>query len=134
VTIPIDPATGTIISGGVPGAFTEYFRRDPSGNYEDMQYKVVSRAEVESAREESYQDERGAPGPQYYPWEGPPRGGGWYVDRYGRVYRQQPSWSEPPPPPRRNFLDELFGTDNAPRPGYGAPRRGPFDWLPNLFN
>jgi membrane carboxypeptidase/penicillin-binding protein len=137
VTLPIDLASGTIIPGGGPGTFAESFRRDPSGQYEDMQYRIVSRFDAESIREENYQDGRGSTGQQYYPWEGPPRGGGWVVDGYGRVYRAPPSWQQsppPPPPPPRNFLDELFGNRSAPPPPSGAPRAGPLDWLPRLFD
>jgi membrane carboxypeptidase/penicillin-binding protein len=156
VAMPIDLASGTIIPGGGSGTFTEYFRRDPAGQYEDTQYKVVSRYEAQTAREESYENGR-VEGQQYYPWEGPQRGG-WYVDQGGRVYRQQRSWQEPaprggwyvdrsgrvyrqqlypqqpPPRPRRNFLDELFGNDSPPPQTYREPRSGPSNWNLRPYN
>jgi hypothetical protein len=154
--MPIDLASGTIIPGGGSGTFTEYFRRDPAGQYEDTQYKVVSRYEAQTAREESYENGR-VEGQQYYPWEGPQRGGwyvdqggrvyrqqrsweeppprgGWYVDRSGRVYRQQPYPQQPPPRPRRNFLDELFGNDSPPPQTYREPRSGPSNWNLRPYN
>jgi hypothetical protein len=41
----IDPYTGDPVPAGSGRAFTEYFKRDPSGRIEDTQFRIVSRAD-----------------------------------------------------------------------------------------
>jgi membrane carboxypeptidase/penicillin-binding protein len=45
VTLSIDPYTGDPAPAGSGRAFTEYFKRDPSGRTNDTQFRIVSRAE-----------------------------------------------------------------------------------------
>jgi 1A family penicillin-binding protein len=43
---PIDLRSGERVAAGTPGAFTEYFRLDRSGQFADTQYRFVSREEL----------------------------------------------------------------------------------------
>jgi penicillin-binding protein 1A len=45
VALSIDPYTGAPAPAGSRRAFTEYFKRDPSGRIDDTQFRIVSRAE-----------------------------------------------------------------------------------------
>ncbi|RAI43481.1 transglycosylase domain-containing protein [Rhodoplanes roseus] len=48
IALPIDLRSGTRLSERVPGAFTEYFRLDRSGQMTDTQHDMVSSTEVAS--------------------------------------------------------------------------------------
>lgn len=53
IALPIDLRSGNRLSERVPGAFTEYFRLDRSGQLEDTQHDMVSATEVAS---QAYRD------------------------------------------------------------------------------
>jgi penicillin-binding protein 1A len=132
VAVSIDRATGEILYGQGARGFTEYFRRDASGQYEDSQYRIVSRYQADFHRDRTYDDYRG----RGYPYQGPgyPPGmwdrrsavrtpEGW-VFMNGRWYRELPPAEQPPQ--RRGFLEELFGVfEPRTREPYDA-RRDPY--------
>jgi hypothetical protein len=101
VALPIDAASGVLVPQGSPGAFTEYFRRDPSGQYDETPYRIVSRYQAEFLREPSYDNDQSAGFPfdrgypsQGYPSQGYPSQG--YPSR-GYPPRGYPSRGYPPP-------------------------------------
>ncbi|MPZ59039.1 MAG: glycosyl transferase [Rhizobiales bacterium] len=124
VAMPIEPESGNVLDFDSPRAFMEYFRRDPGGRPQDMQYRIVSRYGSDVYRERDYEEEpygRSPSGP-WYP-RGEYRGRGvWIEEGPGAFYRGRP-YMEAPPPRRRNFLEEFFGIGE---PSYRAPRDAPY--------
>ena len=110
VALPIDFTTGEIVDRGSPRAFTEYFRRDPNGQYDETPYRIVSRYQADFLRERPYEDQWNSrfPFAPWYPGNEVRTRDGWIIID-GRRYRAGPPM-EVPPPRRRGFLDELFGT------------------------
>ena len=111
--VPINLYSGDPVDGRSGGAFTEYLRKDSSGQIADTQYQFVSREEAYGAQEYAY----GGDGDLYGPYANrevfvPP---GQFIPQ-GSLYQ-----------PRRGPLDFLFG--NQPQsqyggqPYYGDPRQ-----------
>ena len=135
VALPIDYTSGDIIRGESPQAFTEYFRRDAGGQYDEARYRIVSRYQADVLRDRPYEDQRdsGYPFGAWGPRDEIRRPGGW-IDSDGRRYREvpPPDWR---PPRRRGFLDELFGVFNPPpREPYDVRRGAPYGWRPSPYN
>jgi penicillin-binding protein 1A len=137
VALATDFATGEVVDNASPRAFTEYFRRDASGQYGETQYRIVSRYQADFLRDRSHEDRRDS-GYPFAPWY--PRGevrtpGGW-IDSDGRYYREVPPSMEAMPPRRRGFLEEFFGIfePQPAREPYGARRDAPYQWRRPPFN
>jgi membrane carboxypeptidase/penicillin-binding protein len=140
VALPIDYASGNMIRGEGSQGFTEYFRRDASGQYGEAQYRIVSRYHdhlrdrYDDSRYPSYPDRD--PGFPFGGWRDDMRQPEVWVDAYGRrYYRQVPPQGWQPPPRRRGFLDELFGVfQPPPRESYDSRRGTPYGWRPSPYN
>jgi membrane carboxypeptidase/penicillin-binding protein len=108
VDLPIDLASGDVLTRAGPRAFVEHFRREADGAAADTQYRLVSREDAVASR------------------EGDPRDGevvgGWFG--YDNRYYQAPQWREPPraaaPPWRGLFGGQSWWDDEAAR---RRPRR-----------
>jgi penicillin-binding protein 1A len=106
VTRPINLASGDIIgrSGNNNGGFVEYFRSNARGEPYDTQYELVSRGEVEAAREAREE----AANPDFMPNDGR------YPDNRG--YYNQPYYSQSP-----GYYNQSPGYYGQ-SPGYGQPQ------------
>jgi hypothetical protein len=129
VALPIDPTTGEVVERGSPRAFMEAFRRDPSGQYNETPYRIVSRYYVDDMRERRYGDQAETNFP-FGPWsrDDARTTQGW-IGSDGRRYREIPDPDALPPPRRRGFFDELFGIVGPQRPQPREPdvvRRNPY--------
>jgi membrane carboxypeptidase/penicillin-binding protein len=129
---PIDLASGDRLEQGIPGGFVEHFRRDRGGDFDDTQYKLVSREEAETYREadaqgqDEYAPAYGSPyppGSSYYEsdrgnynpgYNGDRYGSGYNGDRYGPGYNGDRRYgnglpNNPPPQQPARPPGGLFG-------------------------
>ncbi|MEZ5788725.1 MAG: PBP1A family penicillin-binding protein [Xanthobacteraceae bacterium] len=90
IALPINLRSGDRVANGTPGAFTEYFRLDRTGRFDETQYNIVSQQEVATFAYNEPTD-----GETYgYPYgygSGYGYGGGYgypYNNRYSRSYPQ----------------------------------------------
>ena len=118
VTRTIDLASGSALGRGGKG-FLEYFRRDSRGDATDTQFALVSRDEVDEAREYR-SDQTGSP--DYAPFYD---GGG----RYAAPAPYRDPWSgqsqgyynSQPAPPRRDVYGQQQYAPPPRRDVYGQP-------------
>ena len=118
VALSIDSTTGEVVPNGSPRGVTEFFRRDPSGQYDDTPYRIVSRYQADYLREPQYDDSQSAEFPfgRWHPRAAVRTPDGYIVFNGRRYYREAPPPYDLQPPPRpRGFLDELFGTFDPSR-------------------
>jgi len=118
VARPINLASGDVVGRSSTGGngFIEYFRSNGRGEPYDTQYRLVTRDEVESAREER----EAASNPDYMPYDGnrfDPWGRPYYSQSPG-YYGQSPGYygqPQPQPPARRDASGQ-YGRQPAPPP------------------
>jgi penicillin-binding protein 1A len=84
VDLPINLATGDVLSRAGPRSFVEHFRRASDGEVADTQYRLVAREDAYAAREVDPRDGETL--------------GGWfgYDDRRYSGYYQVPQWGQQP--------------------------------------
>jgi membrane carboxypeptidase/penicillin-binding protein len=127
VAVGTDFATGDPLEPGSARGFTEYFRRDSSGQYYDTQQRLVSRYPSDYYRDRYYSDrpDSGYPFEPYYP-RGDARAPGVWIWSDGRWHREVPP--QYVPQRRRGLLEDFFSIFESPRrEQYDTGREVPYD-------